>query len=110
MRVFGEAFRPAGTPRRLYAALTAALEGRDLEGLRERMRADARDRGLSFGEGDEMAIDPIPRLVEGGEWDELERGLAQRARALNAFLHDVYGDRRAFSAGVVPAHVLETAS
>ena len=37
-----------------------------------------------------MAVDPVPRLIGGAEWDELEAGLLQRARALNLFLADAW--------------------
>jgi uncharacterized circularly permuted ATP-grasp superfamily protein len=34
---------------------------------------------------------PIPRMITQREWDVLERGLAQRSRALELFLADIYG-------------------
>jgi uncharacterized circularly permuted ATP-grasp superfamily protein len=105
---FDEAYLPDGSPRPLYSPLLAALEERDLEGLRRQAEAEAERLGLSFGEEGGMAIDPVPRLIDGEEWEALERGLRQRARALNAFVLDAYGDRRIVSAGVVPGHVLET--
>ena len=43
------------------------------------------------------------------EWAELERGLAQRARALNALLADSYGERRIVTEGVIPDRVLNGA-
>lgn len=47
-------------------------------------------------------FDAIPRVIEAEEWKELEAGLAQRVRALNAFLADVYGERKIIDDGVVP--------
>src|SRR5687767_11096222 len=35
-------------------------------------------------------FDLIPRVVAPSEWDRVERGLAQRVKALNLFLADVY--------------------
>lgn len=52
-------------------------------------------------------LDCVPRVIERGEWEALERGLAQRARALNAFLADLGGERAIVGAGVVPARVLD---
>ena len=40
-------------------------------------------------------FDPIPRVIEPEEWAYLEKGLAQRVRALNLFLADVYGEKLA---------------
>ena len=51
-------------------------------------------------------MDPVPRLFTADEWDGLAAGLAQRVRALNAFLADAYGPRRIVEAGVVPEHVI----
>ena len=47
-------------------------------------------------------FDPIPRIIPAGEWAQLEKGLAQRVRALNCFLQDIYGKKRILADGVVP--------
>src|SRR5688572_25814202 len=39
-------------------------------------------------------FDPVPRVIPSREWDQLERGLAQRITALNLFLHDIYHEQR----------------
>ena len=38
-------------------------------------------------------VDPVPRLIDAAEWAAASAGLAQRARALTAFLADAYGER-----------------
>ena len=35
-------------------------------------------------------FDSIPRVIDKADWAYLERGLEQRVKALNHFLHDVY--------------------
>lgn len=47
-------------------------------------------------------FDAIPRIIDAGTWRTLERGLAQRVDALNAYLRDIYGDRQIVRDGVVP--------
>ena len=47
-------------------------------------------------------FDAIPRVIGGDEWALLERGLAQRVQALNAYLDDVYGEGRIVRDGIVP--------
>ena len=43
------------------------------------------------------------------EWDEVARGLKQRVKALNAFIDDMYHDRRAVRDGLVPEdHILKS--
>lgn len=34
--------------------------------------------------------DPVPRIIESDEYDELEKGLKQRVNALNAYLKDIF--------------------
>ncbi|MBK5221015.1 MAG: circularly permuted type 2 ATP-grasp protein [Thermoleophilia bacterium] len=107
---YDEAFAATGTPRPPYAELLDALARQDLVVLRERVRSNIASLGLSFGPGQPIAVDPVPRLIESTEWVALQPGLLQRARALNAFLADTYGGQRIFDAGVVPRSLLESSS
>lgn len=107
-----EAFAAEGTPRRLYAGLLAALAELDLDELRSSVAGELEDAGVDFGAGERPAtfpLDPIPRLLAGADWARLERGLAQRMRALGAFLADAYGDRMIVTSGRMPARVIESA-
>src|SRR5690349_6444586 len=79
------------------------------DALSRRVNALLEERGVRFGGagGHAFRADPVPRLLEPDEWDVLSGGLAQRIRALDAFVADVYADRRCVADGVVPAHVLD---
>lgn len=59
-----------------------------------------------YGEGGDperlIPFDLIPRVIGAAEWDHLSAGIAQRAKALNAFLYDVYHRREILRAGRVP--------
>jgi uncharacterized circularly permuted ATP-grasp superfamily protein len=103
-----EAFEPDGAPRPLYRELLEELARRDLGEVHERVAAKVAGSGLTFGEDRPIPIDPVPRLIGSGEWEKLEAGLLQRARALNVFIADAYGSQRIFDAGVVPRRLLET--
>ncbi|HWN72498.1 MAG TPA: circularly permuted type 2 ATP-grasp protein [Solirubrobacterales bacterium] len=105
---FDEAFDADRTPRPHYAPLLEALAGRDLRELRARVEASVAASGLTFGRGEPIAVDPVPRLIAAEEWERLLPGLLQRARALNAFLADAYGPQRIFDADVIPRRLLET--
>ena len=48
------------------------------------------------------ALDPIPLILTNAEWRTIERGLAQRARLLEALFADLYGPQRLLAEGVVP--------
>lgn len=47
-------------------------------------------------------FDAIPRQIPSQEWSMLEAGLIQRVKALNAFLFDIYHEKRIVADGVVP--------
>lgn len=47
-------------------------------------------------------FDLIPRIIPAKEWEHIERGLTQRIRALNMFLHDIYHEQRILKEGVIP--------
>lgn len=47
-------------------------------------------------------FDSVPRIISKGDWDYLEKGLAQRVKALNMFLWDIYHEKRIVSDGIVP--------
>src|SRR3954466_13623468 len=108
---YDEAYELPGTPRAHYRGLLSALDGRDLRDLGQEVTQAAEERGITFGEDPDGAflVDPIPRLITAGEWRELEAGLVQRVRALDAFVADAYGERRIVEAGIVPAYGIETA-
>jgi uncharacterized circularly permuted ATP-grasp superfamily protein len=85
--------------------------------LREMKQAEAealfRRIGITFavyGEGGDpdrlIPFDMFPRVFTSGEWARLERGIKQRARALNAFLVDVYGRGEIVRAGRVPGRLV----
>jgi uncharacterized circularly permuted ATP-grasp superfamily protein len=100
-----EAFSESGSPRSDYVRLIAELGDVDLGGLHDCVNEGARAAGVVFG-GDgstrDFRIDPIPRLIAAAEWDELELGLAQRVRALDAFCEDMHAQQAIVEAGLVP--------
>ncbi len=62
--------------------------------------------GDSDGEERLIPFDVIPRIVTAAEWRKLERGIAQRVRGLNAFLHDIYHRQEIVRAGRLPEHLI----
>ena len=53
-----------------------------------------------------IPFDFIPRVMAQAEWQRLRAGLEQRARALNAFIHDVYHERDIIRAGRMPEKLI----
>jgi len=93
------------------------LDGLGMDELRERQAASDLEiltMGITFtvysdGENIDRAwpFDVVPRLIAGTEWEQVERGLAQRLRALNMFIDDVYNDRRIVADGIFPNELLD---
>ena len=111
-RWYDEAVDDDGSVRPAARGAMRALAGHDLEELAVSVERHGADEGVVFHSavGDEVfVIDPVPRVIPAAEWARVESGLAQRVRALNAFVADIYGGRRIVSAGVVPARVIEGA-
>jgi uncharacterized circularly permuted ATP-grasp superfamily protein len=61
-------------------------------------RAEAEERLIPF--------DIIPRIIAAREWERLARGIDQRVRAINAFLHDIYHRQEIVRAGRVPVEMI----
>ncbi|OYW60217.1 MAG: hypothetical protein B7Z10_04300 [Rhodobacterales bacterium 32-66-7] len=63
-----------------------------------------------YGEGGDpdrlIPFDMFPRVFAAREWAKLEKGIKQRARALNAFLVDIYGRGEIIRAGRVPSRLI----
>jgi carboxylate-amine ligase len=109
---YDEAVDADGSPRPEALPALAAVASQDLDVLAECLMEDLAGIGMTFRslEGDErFVVDPVPRVIRAEEWARVEAGLAQRVRALNAFVADVYGGRRIVREGVVPERVVETA-
>jgi uncharacterized circularly permuted ATP-grasp superfamily protein/uncharacterized alpha-E superfamily protein len=51
-------------------------------------------------------LDPIPLLVTGAEWTQLEAGLTQRARLFERILQDLYGPRELLRHGLLPPELI----
>jgi uncharacterized circularly permuted ATP-grasp superfamily protein len=99
-----------------YAGLESWIRSMPAE-LRQMKQAEAealfRRIGITFavyGEGGDpdrlIPFDMFPRVFAQDEWRKLDRGVKQRARALNAFLRDVYGRGEIVRAGRIPARLV----
>ncbi len=55
-------------------------------------------------------FDAIPRVIESGEFEYLEKGLKQRVTALNLFIKDIYGEKKIIRDKVVPEEFVYASS
>ena len=104
---YDEAYDERGHPRPQYAELLASLSEPGALAAAVKRRLAARDVTFSAAPDGIFALDPVPRIVTEPEWSELQAGIAQRLRALEAFVADVYGDGRVFQEGVLKREDVE---
>jgi uncharacterized circularly permuted ATP-grasp superfamily protein len=55
-------------------------------------------------------LDLVPRVIASPEWEIIEAGVAQRVKALEAFLADIYSDARVITDGVIPSHLVTSST
>jgi len=113
---FDEVFGNDGSPRPEFAALTEWIARTPIDDLKRRQDAAElafRQIGITFAVyGEEEAaeriipFDILPRMFSAREWGVLTRGLEQRVEAINAFLRDIYGERRILRDGIIPADLI----
>ncbi|GGG75288.1 circularly permuted type 2 ATP-grasp protein [Paenibacillus radicis (ex Gao et al. 2016)] len=53
-----------------------------------------------------IPFDYIPRVIPKHEWDAVDRGVRQRIKALNLFVHDIYHGQRIVADGVIPRRMI----
>jgi uncharacterized circularly permuted ATP-grasp superfamily protein len=113
---FDEMNNADGTIREPYRVLSQWLDEQPDRAL-NLMQSDAeaifRRLGITFAvygsaEGTEKVIpfDVIPRIIAANEWRRLSKGIEQRVKALNAFLHDIYHRQEIIKAGRVPEKLI----
>jgi len=111
-QAWDEMLDPRTGPRSAYRQVHAALA--EMTAGEVQARADALARtyltqGVTFdfaGEERPFPLDVVPRVIASDEWDQVAPGVAQRVKALEAFLADVYGQQRAVADGVIPRSVI----
>lgn len=116
MNFFDEMHGLQGTVSTPYAVYSDWFEQEEpARILKKAAQAEAffRKTGITFNVyGDESAderlipFDVIPRILSGREWRGLSRGIEQRVRAINAFLHDIYHRQEILRAGRIPTSLI----
>ncbi len=113
---YDEMFSPEGHVREGYGPFKERVEQLSQEEFLRRHQSAERAlmaMGITFNvysenEGTEriMPVDIIPRIVNGTDWDNVEKGLVQRITALNLFLSDIYSDQKIIKDGIIPKEVI----
>ena len=113
---YDECFLPNRWSRPHYAPLHELLSSLPVEEIQRRQLACEQSflhQGITFTVyGDARATEKIiptdllPRIITGTEWEAVERGLTQRIKALNLFLHDIYHDAKVVKDGIIPGDLV----
>ncbi|MFC4294361.1 circularly permuted type 2 ATP-grasp protein [Novosphingobium tardum] len=113
---FDEMHDEDGAIRPAYAEYARWLDQQDRVMLRRKgneAETVFRRTGITFNVyGEDAAeerlipFDMIPRIVSAAQWRRLSRGIEQRVRAINAFLHDLYHRQEIVRAGRLPERLL----
>ena len=116
---YDEMFDAEGNPRPGADLVVKRINSLPAEELIRRQRAAERallHLGITFSVyGDQSGterifpFDIVPRIVQGEEWETMERGLKQRVHALNLFIHDVYNDQKILKDKVIPEELVFSA-
>ena len=83
--------------RAVLGVMTSMAPG-EMEQRATRLERTAEEEGAS----PTWRCDPVPLPIPQEEWAELEAGLDQRARLLEAVLADIYGPQAMIASGVLP--------
>ncbi len=95
-----------------WNAFFAQMASVGVEGLDRQhrlMQRQVQDNGVTYnvyadhdGPKRPWALDLFPLLIDGQDWAELSAGIAQRARVLEALMHDAYGAQQLLRQALVP--------
>jgi uncharacterized circularly permuted ATP-grasp superfamily protein len=113
---YDELIGPNGLPRPHARAIYDTLAHMPLDAFDERRKlADLSYlvQGITFtvysdGRGTErlFPFDLVPRIIPNSEWQTIERGLAQRVKAINLYLQDIYGPQRVLKDKIIPRNLV----
>lgn len=113
---FDEMIAADGSIREAYTGYREWYDGQDQVVLRRKGKEAEgffRKTGITFnvygddaGEERLIPFDMIPRIITAREWRKLSKGIEQRVRALNAFLHDIYHRQEIVRAGRLPQRLI----
>lgn len=113
---YDEAIDQGGNVRPHWQALLSAffpLGSEKLASRAERLLRRVRETGIDFDifahptePAQNWRLDLAPVLISPSEWRKLEQALSQRARLMDAILHDIYGEQRLMREGLIPPELV----
>ena len=105
-----------GKSRSEVAPIVEWIQGLSAEELRHQQETAQnllKERNVTFRVGEQERVFPfdmIPRIIPAAQWHDLERGLKQRATALNLFCADIYDRQLIVKDGKIPQEIIDSAA
>jgi glutamate---cysteine ligase / carboxylate-amine ligase len=114
---YDEAVDADGHPRQRYRSVLDTIAVLGMAELRSRevaIEQEQRAENITFrvtgqSRAQLFPLDLVPRMVSADEWAQLSEGLGQRARALDAFLRDIYSAQAIVADGIIGLQALDRA-
>lgn len=113
---YDELLESTGAIRPHWRPLISRLESAGSEAARRGIELARRliiENGVTYnvyadpqGRDRPWQLDTLPLIIAADEWQAISRGVAQRARALDALLADLYGSQRLMAEGIVPPELV----
>lgn len=113
---FDEMLDSAGRTRTAWTDLVDGYAARGETRLRAaaaRLAGAVSDEGVVYNQFDGVAtvardwqIDPVPLIIDGSEWSELEKAITQRSMLLDLLLRDLYRDQKTITSGLIPPEMV----
>ena len=113
---FDEMFDSSCTPRAHWADIIDGIEKAGIKQLEQKqLEIDWRleDNGVTYniyndpeGNNRRWNLDPIPLVLTDTEWEEISKGLKQRAKLLNLIFKDLYTEQKLIKDGIIPAEII----
>ena len=113
---FDEMMDADGSVRPSYRAVHGTLarsSAAELKVIAESLANNYSQAGVTFDVGGverPFPLDLVPRVLAAAEWQTIETGVAQRVRAMEAFLADVYSGARVIADGVIPSQLVTSSN
>ena len=111
----GTAAQPARRLNPVWARFFAHLGTDDLARRNDNLQRQLRDNGVTYnvyadasaGLQRPWALDLLPLIVSPQDWAQIEAGVVQRARLLDAMMADLYGPRTLLQRALLPAALVQ---
>jgi len=112
---YDELLDAAGSVRPHWRPLVERVAGEGADAVRRGVELARRlivENGVTYnvyadpqGRDRPWVLDPLPILLTAAEWRQIERGVIQRARLMDALLGDLYGAQSLLVDGTIPAEL-----